>query len=133
MPTDAILTWRDYRDERPRTRTSIGNHREASYPDYLARLWEAYHDGLFEPAGLPVKPDTLTPLLAYVNHGRWLVKCDCGRGSVLPAEPGEDVLCPLCEGWHSVEFPMLKSIIDRQLLLLPGHRLNGPELRNWRP
>ena len=59
MPTDVILTWRDYRDERPRTRTSIGNHREASYPDYLARLWEAYHDGLFEPAGLPAKPDTL--------------------------------------------------------------------------
>ena len=24
---------------------------------------------------------------------------------------------------------MLKSIIDRQLLLLPGHRLNGPELQ----
>ena len=38
------------------------------------------------------------------------------------AEVGEDFLCPICEEWHSVEFPMLKSVIERNLLALPGHR-----------
>ena len=130
MPTDMILTWRDFAEERPGTLGSIWYNREPSYADFLARMWETTHDGQWTPDTLPAKPTTLPALEAYVDWGRWLVKCICGAPSV--AEVGEDFLCPLCEEWHSVEFPMLKSIIERNLLTIPGHR-HRAQNRYWRP
>ena len=112
---------------------SIHFHREASYPDYLARIWEVFHDGAFTPDTLPDKPDTLTPLPAFVNEGRWLATCDCGNGISLPVEPREDLLCPACETWHSVTWPADRSEIEAHLLAMPGHRLNGSQQRHWRP
>ena len=125
-----ILTWRDFAEERPGTLGSIWYNREPSYADFLARMWETTHDGQWTPDTLPAKPATLPSLEAYVDWGRWLVKCVCGAPSV--AEVGEDYLCPICEEWHSVEFPMLKSIIERNLLAIPGHR-HRAQARYWRP
>ena len=130
MPTDKILTWADFRDEKIGTLGSIWHNREPSYPDFLARMWETAHDGQWTPDTLPAKPTPLPSLEAYVDWGRWLVKCTCGAPSV--AEVGEDYLCPICEEWHSVEFPSLKSVIERNLLALPGHR-HRAQARYWRP
>ena len=132
MPNDVIMVWQDWADEPPPPRGQLFANREPTYADFMARHWEQSHDGNFAPATLPAKPaGILAPLYAHVNHGRWLVLCDCS-GSLAPAQPGEDFLCHRCEVWHRVEFPELKSIIDRQLLALPGHRHRSPD-RNWRP
>ena len=131
MPGDKILTWADFKDERPGTLGSIWHNREPTYADFLARMWETTHDGQHTPATLPDKPAMLSTLEAFVDYGRWLIKCPCsGLGSVV--EPGQDFLCPTCETWHSVEFPMLKSVIERNLLALPGHRHRAQQ-RAWRP
>ena len=132
MASDVIMVWRDWADEPPPPRGQLFANREPTYADFMSRHWEQSHDGTFAPVTLPAKPTgILPPLYAHVNHGRWLVLCDCS-GSLAPAQPGEDFLCHRCEVWHRVEFPELKSIIDRQLLALPGHRHRAPE-RNWRP
>ena len=129
MAADVIMLWRDWADEPPPPRGQLFANREPTYADFMAVHWLQSHDDLLE---LPAKPAGILPALyAHVNHGRWLVLCDCS-GSLAPAQPGEDFLCHRCEVWHRVEFPELKSIIDRQLLALPGHRYRAPE-RNWRP
>ena len=130
MPQDKILTWADFRDERVGALGSIWHNREPSYAHFLCRVWETNHDGHFEPADLPAKPASLPVLLSYVDWGRWLIRCVCGAPSV--AEVGEDYLCPICEDWHSVEFPSLKSVIERNLLAIPGHR-HRAQNRYWRP
>ena len=130
MPNDTILVWADFAEERRGHPGSIQNHREATYSDYLARLWEFYHEGAFTPVALPLKPSALPSIAAFVNAGRWMVTCDCGQSSA-PAQPGQDFLCPVCEEWHSVMFPELKVEIEGFLLARPGHRLNGAGQRNW--
>ena len=129
---DVILCWHDYADERRGFPGSITEHREPTYPDYLARLWERYHDGQWTPADLPGKPAIQPTVKAYVNHGRWCVACDCGQ-AVSPAEPGQDYLCPVCEQWTAVAFPENRAEIEAMLLELPGNRLTGAFRRNWRP
>ena len=54
----------------------------------------------------PAKPTTPSrPAQAYVDWGQVVDSlCTCGAPSV--AEVGEDYLCPICEDWHTVEFPM---------------------------
>ena len=130
MPQDKILTWADFADERVGALGSIWHNREPSYPHFLCRVWETNHDGHFEPEDLPAKPITLPVLQSYVDWGRWLIRCECGAPSV--AEVAEDYLCPICESWWSVEFPMLKSVIERNLLAIPGHRHRAQD-RYWRP
>ena len=132
MPTDKILTWADYADQKRGHPGSIIDNRLESYPHWLARVWEYYHEGEFTPADLPVKPPNPPYLNAYVNHGRWLTACDCG-GTIAPVEPGQDYLCAVCEEWHRVMWPEYKTMIDARLLALPGFRLNNVTERNWRP
>lgn len=127
MANDRILTWADYAEERRMAPGSIIHHREDTYRDYLTRLWEIYHDD----SSLPDKPATLDALRVYVNCGRWMVTCACGRSSS-PAQPHEDYLCPVCGTWQVVQWPENRQAIEDHLLTLSGHRLVAP-LRNWRP
>ena len=72
MPTDTILTWRDFHEERPGTLGSIWYNREPTYADFLARMWETTHDGEWTPATLPAKPATLAPSLPmWIGAGGW--------------------------------------------------------------
>ena len=93
MPADAILTWADYAEERRDHPGSIQNHREATYAEYLARLWEIYHDGEWTPADLPEKPLEPEALACFVSQGRWMVSCVCGHASA-PCEPGAGLPMP---------------------------------------
>ena len=131
MPDDKIMVWHDWADEPPPPRGILVNNREPTYPDFMARHWEQSHDGDYTPDTLPPKPDALSPLHAFVDHGRWMVVCECS-GSAAAAEPGEDFLCHACETWHSVVFPEDRADIEAKLLMLPGHRHQAQE-RNWSP
>jgi len=58
----------------------------------------------------PDQTDVLRPVLAYVNHGRWVADCDCNSAQVVsPADPR--FLCPECVNavsggrWRPVLFP----------------------------
>ena len=130
MAEDKIMTWADFAAERPGTLGSIWFNREPTFPDFLARMWESLHDGNWTPETLPSKPATLESLEAYVNFGRWLVDCDCGGLSSV-VEPQQDFLCAVCERWHRVEFPMLRTVIERNLLAVPGSVYS--ESHGWVP
>lgn len=93
-----------------------------SYREWLLRI------GVLPPAD--DEPADLPPLRAFVNHGRWIVLCECGNAEyVSPDEP--IVLCAVCLNhgagkWRAVEFPPDPAAIERELVRLP------PFLRNWR-
>ena len=108
MAADKIMTWADFRDERVGALGSIWHNREPSYPDFLVPgCGRQPMTASGRPTPARQARDAALTLEAYVDWGRWLVKCICGAPSV--AEVAEDYLCPLCEEWHSVEFPSLKS------------------------
>ena len=121
------MTWADYAEESPSRPGSIEFHREANYVGYLTKLW-----GLFNSDPLPVKPQHLSNLFAFVNGGRWLVVCETCQNSITPAEPGEDYCCCLCGQWYSVVWPADRETIESDLLTRRGHRVWAPE-RNWEP
>lgn len=80
---------------------------------------------------LPIKVSDSEPLKAYVNHGRWIVKCECG-GAEKAWEEGL-FMCLSC--WNSghkhqyrrVVFPKERARIEELLIKRP--LIN----RNWSP
>ena len=127
MPTDTILTWADYADERVRA-FALPKEHLGSYRAYLSFLYELNHG---EPP--PPVPETLEPTLVFVNIGRWLWKCRA-CGGVVPVEPDEPLICYQCGngGWMLPAFPFNQESIEEELLRQPGQRLAAP-IRNWRP
>lgn len=71
------------------------------------------------------------PLKAYVNHGRWLVKCECG-GAEKVWEEGW-MLCQSClnaahgHKYRKTVFPSNRKKIESLLVLRPLPN------RNWQP
>lgn len=71
------------------------------------------------------------PLKAYVNHGRWIVKCECGGGEKAWEEGW--VMCQSCfnatlgHRYRRVIFPKPRSRIEQLLTVRPEPN------RNWRP
>lgn len=63
------------------------------------------------------------PLMAFVDFGRWLVRCECGQHNY--ADPEELVVfCARCGNGNSgmarpVIFPMVRNEIERVLLKRP--------------
>ena len=72
-----------------------------------------------------------TPLKAYVNHGRWLVKCECG-GCEKVWEEGW-VMCQSClnaaygHKYRKTIFPTSRKAIEAILVVRPLSN------RNWSP
>ncbi len=71
-------------------------------------------------------------VLAYVNHGRWLGKCECGGAEYV--EPDQPIfMCCSCWNagdahlWRPVVFPEEQRTIEALLLVRPA------EARNWVP
>lgn len=80
---------------------------------------------------VPLAVDDSSPLNAYVNHGRWLVKCECGGCEYAWEE--KLFMCQSC--WNSghkhklrrVAFPLYRKAIEMMLAQRP--LIN----RNWKP
>ncbi len=83
--------------------------------------------------GIPEQGYDITspPLQAYVNHGRWVVKCECG-GAEKAWEEGW-FMCQSCfnsrhkHQYRRSVFPKSREAIEKLLALRP--LIN----RNWRP
>lgn len=68
-----------------------------------------------------------TPLVARINHGSWIVDCECGAGNACdPAWP--ITFCFGCGAEHDVVFPAAHAEIATVLLHRPK-----TETRNWFP
>ncbi len=66
-------------------------------------------------------------MIAYLNHGRWVVDCpdpDCAGASIA----GDLFVCENCKRVAPVEWPEYKTLIDATTSLRPV-----PETRNWQP
>lgn len=98
---------------RVRTRTQL----EAHWRAFLARHW------FIEPRGFEGEP-----LVAYVNHGRWVADCPCGSG-LLCSPRDEDACCLECGLVHRVAFPEPSDIDAATQILMQRPRRN----RNWYP
>ena len=98
--------------------------------------WEAYRQLVIVPelgAHLIAEQgyDEGPPLAAYVNHGRWLVKCDCGCCEKVWEEGW--MMCRAClnaahgHKYRATVLPHYRQAIELLLIARPLPN------RNWRP
>lgn len=98
--------------------------------------WEAYHLHTVIPAMdqklLPQRGvDRGAPLQARINHGRWVVDCEC-NGAEFAFESGI-FMCQSCHNlihghqYRTYIFPKNRKAIEAALLQRPTNR------RNWQP
>jgi hypothetical protein len=73
------------------------------------------------------------PVVAYVNAGRWLAKCECGGAEFVDFEDPSFMCCscwnePIGHAWRTVVIPApaTRVAVDRLLILRPE------ENRNWK-
>ena len=72
------------------------------------------------------------PVPAYVNHGRWLARCECGNSELVDLK---ELLFMCCgcwnarqdHAWRPVLLPVNRKALEKMLLLRPM------ENRNWKP
>lgn len=81
--------------------------------------------------GDPSQPANGVPLVAYINQGNWLARCECG--GVEFVDDGMPLfMCCSCwnaahgHRWRAVSMPRIRSAIERVLLARPAAN------RNWR-
>jgi hypothetical protein len=83
--------------------------------------------------GDPAKPVQDRALLAYVNNGAWLVKCECAGCELVDLERPV-VMCASCwnladdHQFRTVAVPLERAQIEAALVVRPD-RAN----RNWKP
>ena len=86
--------------------------------------------GLAHNNGQRIEPTDLTPVLASVNHGRWVAFClspGCRMATLV--RPDRPFFCPACGGpQHPVIFPPDRVDIDAVLDCRPD-----PASQNWSP
>jgi len=59
-----------------------------------------------------------TPIQAIVNHGRWMILCECRNGVNVPPRntPNHEAVCPACGTiWTQVVFPPEAAEIESAL------------------
>ena len=102
---------------------------------YRELLLKRRRDFAVEPVGLPADENVLGEVLAFVNHGRWMVECEVCVTAVL-VDPNDLLFyCPGCAtngSWKRIVMPDERPEIERLLLLRPGWQGNAPN-RNWLP
>ena len=85
------------------------------------------------PAAPPADEISEEHLLAYVNHGRWVVDCPCGSAQ-LACRSDRRFFCTDCRNawafgkWVRVTWPAEEADIEALLLQRPF-----PRNRNWHP
>jgi hypothetical protein len=79
-------------------------------------------------------------VVAYVNHGRWVVECPTGDGGALCVSRNYLLfLCPFCLNevnggqWYEVRLPANKPNLEVRLLKRPATDGFNATTRNWRP
>jgi len=102
---------------------------------YLNLSWEAYNVSVIKPMleKYGVKPEISEsePLMAEVNHGRWIVRCECGGAEKMWEEGW--FICQSCwnaghkHKYRQAVFPSGRNQIEK--LLLRRQIQN----RNWIP
>lgn len=104
---------------------------------YFRTSWEAYEMAAINPGlarqGLPLLKtvDEDNPIVAYINHGRWIAKCECGGAEYVWEE--ELFMCQSC--WNAshkhqnrhTTFPKERKAIETILEVRPLPN------RNWLP
>lgn len=102
---------------------------------YFNLTWEAYHQAVVQPTlakyGLKPTTDTAAPLIAEVNHGRWIVICECG-GAEKMWEEG----CFMCQSCYNAghRHQYRKAVFPRQRRQIEAILGVRPlPNRNWRP
>ena len=74
--------------------------------------------------------ESLAPLAARVDHGRWVVDCECGAGNMTDPAWGA-ATCLACGAVHRcVTFPDGEMRLNVEHLLLAR---TETKTRNWRP
>lgn len=69
-----------------------------------------------------------SPRLAYMNHGRWVIDCECGAGNVCDPEWSQ-IPCIACGRIHTVViYPADRDAIEQALDVRDSVRT-----RNWMP
>ncbi len=66
-------------------------------------------------------------LVARIDHGRWIVDCECGAGNATDPEWGV-AFCFACGARHKATFPDDREGVEAVLLHRPR-----TETRNWFP
>ena len=103
---------------------------------YFRQEWEVYKHGQIIPAMarncIKIKDEIADtdPVLAHVNHGQWLVRCECG-GYEYAWEEGK-FMCQSCwNGQHKHALRQLKFPLERQQIesILMARPLDN---RNWK-
>ena len=127
MPTDKIMSWPDYAEDR-NPAFALPKSALTSYRAYLTHL---YQQNFGE--AIPPIPDAMPSTPVHVNVGRWVWQCQACRAAV-PVQQGEPLICYQCGtgGWMMPAFPINQASIEEELLRQPGRRLFAP-IRNWRP
>jgi hypothetical protein len=126
VPRDRLATSRD------KARAFLGRHGRSGRDFVRAELTA---QGALELVSRASGEATGTPVLAEVNHGRWIAHCECGGAEVV--DPDDPVFfCLSClnadngRGLRPVEFPSEKERLQIAEVLL--HRKERRS-RGWLP
>lgn len=100
-------------------------HRSYRVRDAGSYLAAHYH--ALKRNGRPEQWESTEEKIAYVNHGRWVIDCECGNGCL--TGPEWDVACCFdCGCTHTaIRFPDTATAIEQLLIARPA-RAN----QNWR-
>lgn len=94
-------------------------------PAALAAKFEA-HWAKLRKRGIQVAPTvSATPMVAYIDHGRWLIQCVCG-GGVGVHQDWPEARCGCGAIYTAIVFPDNRAAIEAALVVRPIM-----ESRNW--
>jgi hypothetical protein len=70
------------------------------------------------------------PKQVFINHGRWVIRCDCDNGVVTPPpQPDAQAICPSCGTiWTTLVFPDDADVVEATLTERPFKKN-----QNWEP
>jgi hypothetical protein len=88
----------------------------------------AFHKAKLREHGLPAQHEEREQLVAYVNHGRWVVDCPCGAG--VAVDQAAPACCFQCGGvYPRILWPAERELQAIEALLQERPRKN----QNWEP
>jgi biotin carboxyl carrier protein len=98
--------------------------------------WRARHVTMGHTEYADPLVEDATPMQVVVNHGRWMVLCQCNNGIVVPPrEEGVQAICPSCGTvWTTLVWPgeeVGEGEVTAIVQALEERRF--PPTQNWNP